>query len=121
MAILQVTRLLRRVEVRGGAGSGKTVLALQEAKDLTRGFGDGQRPERVALLCYSTGLAEYLKRVVASWPRRHRPAFVGTYEELGRLWGIGMGTPDRAAQRHSGRIGRTARVRAWRGAYVPAT
>ncbi|GAA4129695.1 ATP-binding domain-containing protein [Nocardioides fonticola] len=89
MVILQVTRLLRRVEIRGGAGSGKTVLALQKAKDLSRGGGD-RHAERVALLCYSIGLAEYLKRAVASWPRRHRPAFVGTYEELGRLWGVPM-------------------------------
>lgn len=92
--ILQVTRMLRRVEVRGGAGSGKTVLALQKAKDLTRGVGEGARRERVALLCYSIGLAEYLKRVVAGWDRRHRPAFVGTYEELGRLWGVEMGSED---------------------------
>ena len=94
MVILQVTRMLRRVEVRGGAGSGKTVLALQKAKDLTRGVGEGARRERVALLCYSIGLAEYLKRVVAGWDRRHRPAFVGTYEELGRLWGVEMGSED---------------------------
>lgn len=67
--ILQVTRLLTRVEVRGGAGSGKTVLALQQAKELTRGRS-GERPaQRVALLCYSIGLAEHLKREVASWPR----------------------------------------------------
>ena len=91
MTILQVTRLLRRVEVRGGAGSGKTVLALQKAKDLTHGRGEGQSAERVALVCYSIGLAEYLKRVVGAWNRRHRPAFVGTYEDLGRLWGIEMG------------------------------
>ncbi len=94
MFILQVTRLLRRVEVRGGAGSGKTVLALQKAKDLTRGRGEGQSSERVALLCYSIGLAEYLERETLSWPRKHRPAFVGTYEKLGRLWGIEMGTRD---------------------------
>ncbi|MBZ5735041.1 NERD domain-containing protein [Nocardioides sp. TRM66260-LWL] len=92
-AVLQVTRLLRRVEIRGGAGSGKTVLALQKAKDLSRG-GGGRPAERVALLCYSVGLAEYLKRVVAGWPRRHRPAFVGTYEELGRLWGLEMARDD---------------------------
>ncbi|GAB2755509.1 ATP-binding domain-containing protein [Nocardioides salsibiostraticola] len=94
MFILQVTRLLRRVEVRGGAGSGKTVLALQKAKDLTCGRGEGQRSERVALLCYSIGLAEFLKRETSSWPRKQRPAFVGTYEELGRQWGIEMGTRD---------------------------
>ena len=33
--VLDVTRLLRRVEIRGGAGSGKTVLALTQAKQLT--------------------------------------------------------------------------------------
>jgi hypothetical protein len=88
--ILQVTRLLRRVEVRGGAGSGKTVLALQQAKELSRGRSD-RHAERVALICYSIGLAEYLKRVVAHWPRNHRPAFVGTYEEFGRQWGAPTG------------------------------
>lgn len=91
--LLQVTRLLPRVEVRGGAGSGKTVLALTQAKELTRGRAD-RPPQRVALVCYSIGLAEYFKRVVAQWPRRHQPAFVGTYEELGHLWGAPSGTRD---------------------------
>jgi hypothetical protein len=84
--ILTVTRLLNRVEIRGGAGSGKTVLAMTQAKQLTQ--GRSERPaQRVALLCYSIGLAEYFKRVVAGWPRKHRPAFVGSFAELGRLWG----------------------------------
>ncbi|HEY1134013.1 MAG TPA: NERD domain-containing protein [Nocardioides sp.] len=84
--ILGVTRLLHRVEVRGGAGSGKTVLALQQAKELSR--GRTERPaQRVALLCYSIGLAEHLKRTVAGWPRKDRPAFVGTFHEFGRQWG----------------------------------
>jgi len=90
--LLQVTRLLRRVEVRGGAGSGKTVLALQQAKDLTRGRSGERPPQRVALICYSIGLAEYLKREVAGWHRNHRPAFVGTFEEFGRQWGAPTGT-----------------------------
>jgi hypothetical protein len=84
--ILQVTRLLKRIEVRGGAGSGKTVLALQQAKQLTHGRGD-RRAQRVALLCYSLGLAEYLKREVATWGRKDRPAFVGTFHEFGKQWG----------------------------------
>lgn len=88
--LLKVTRLLSRVEIRGGAGSGKTVLALQQAKELTRGLQD-RKPQRVALLCYSIGLASYLKRVVESWPRQHRPRFVGTYEEFGRQWGAPEG------------------------------
>jgi superfamily I DNA and RNA helicase len=74
------------VEVRGGAGSGKTVLALAQARDLSRGRA-GRRSQRVALLCYSIGLGEHFKRVVATWPRQHRPAFVGTFAELGRSWG----------------------------------
>ena len=88
--ILNVTRLLNRVEVRGGAGSGKTVLALAQARELTRGKGE-RTPQRVALLCYSIGLAEHFKRVVATWHRRHRPAFVGTFAELGRSWGAPEG------------------------------
>jgi superfamily I DNA and RNA helicase len=89
--LLQVTRLLNRVEVRGGAGSGKTVLALAQAKELSRGRV-GRPAQRVALLCYSIGLAEYFKRQVEGWPRQHRPAFVGTYEELGLSWGAESGT-----------------------------
>lgn len=88
--ILQVTRLLHRVEVRGGAGSGKTVLALQQAKELTRG-GQDRKSQRVALLCYSIGLAEHLKREVATWRHGHRPAFVGTFHDFGRQWGASDG------------------------------
>ncbi len=88
--ILKVTRLLHRVEVRGGAGSGKTVLALQQAKELTRG-GQDRKPQRVALLCYSIGLAEHLRREVATWDRRHRPAFVGTFHAFGQQWGAAEG------------------------------
>jgi hypothetical protein len=91
--ILRVTRLLNRVEVRGGAGSGKTVLALQQAKELSKG-GQGRKPQRVALLCYSIGLAEHLKRTVATWDRRSRPAFVGTWHAFGQQWGAPDGARD---------------------------
>jgi len=91
--LLRVTRLLSRVEVRGGAGSGKTVLALTQARQLTRGRGE-IKAKRVALICYSRGLAAYFKRVVDTWDRRHRPAFVGTFAELGRSWGAPDGTRD---------------------------
>lgn len=94
--ILHVTRLLNRVEVRGGAGSGKTVLALQQAKELSRGRAD-RKPQRVALLCYSIGLAEHFKRQVAGWKRREQPAYVGTFEELGLSWGAPSGTREDSA------------------------
>jgi len=80
-----------RVEIRGGAGSGKTWLALEKARRLT---ADGQR---VAVMCYSRGLAEFLKRRVATWPARHRPAYVGTFHYLGIGWGVPAGSDDDSA------------------------
>lgn len=68
-------------------------MALTQAKDLTRG-GNGRPSQRVALLCYSIGLATYLKRAVQALPRRQRPAFVGTFHDLGVQWGAPEGTRD---------------------------
>ena len=75
--ILDVSRLINRLEIRGGAGSGKTWLAIEQARRLTR---EGQQ---VALLCYSRGLATYLDRVTRAFGRRGRPAYVGTFHNLG--------------------------------------
>ena len=80
--ILDAVRHLHRVEVRGGAGSGKTWLAIEQARRLA---ADGKR---VALICYSRGLASYFHRRVAAIPnRRHRPAYVGLFHGLGEQWG----------------------------------
>jgi hypothetical protein len=92
--LLKVTRLLNRMEVRGGAGSGKTILALTQAKDLTRGQGS-RKPQRVALLTYSIGLSQYFKRQLAGAPRRDQPAFVGSFEDLANSWGIETAHHDR--------------------------
>ena len=62
--ILDAIQLLNRVEVRGGAGSGKTFLAMEQARRLSA------KGQRVALVCYSHGLASYLERISANWPRR---------------------------------------------------
>ena len=86
--ILDAARMLRRVEVRGGAGSGKTWLAVEQARRLSRA---GQR---VALTCYSRGLAAWLQRRVASFPRKERPAYVGTFHNLGVEWGAPTGSDD---------------------------
>ena len=85
--ILTATRLLNRVEVRGGAGSGKTFMAVEQARRLANA---GQR---VALICYSHGLASYLKRITAGWSRRQRPGYVGEFHDLGIDWGAETG-PD---------------------------
>ena len=80
--ILDAIRHLPRVEVRGGAGSGKTWLAIEQARRLSAA---GQR---VALVCYSRGLATYFQRRVAAISnRRHRPAYVGLFHGLGEQWG----------------------------------
>ena len=85
--ILDAIKLLNRVEIRGGAGSGKTFLAMEQARRLTR---DGKR---VALVCYSHGLASYLERITATWNRRQQPAYVGEFHDLGKKWGAPEG-PD---------------------------
>lgn len=87
--ILDATRLLTRVEVRGGAGSGKTFLAMEQARRLAN------QGQRVALVCYSHGLASYLERIAATWPRRQQPAYVGEFHDLGKQWGAPAG-PDEA-------------------------
>lgn len=86
--ILDATRSLRRVEVRGGAGSGKTWMAVEQARRLSR------EGKRVALLCYSRGLAAYLRRHVETFPRQQRPAYVGEFHALGREWGAAAGSDD---------------------------
>ena len=85
--ILQVTRLLHRVEVRGGAGSGKTVLALQQAKELTRGRGDRKAAAGRAALLLDRPRGAPQARGRDLGPRSHRPAFVGTFHEFGKQWG----------------------------------
>lgn len=77
-----------RVEIRGGAGSGKTWLAVEKARRLA---GSGKQ---VALMCYSRGLAEFLSRRVATLPQGQRPAYVGTFHSLGTGWGVPAGAED---------------------------
>ena len=86
--ILQAARLLPRIEVRGGAGSGKTWLAVEQARRLSR------EGKRVALMCYSRGLAAWLERRTATLPRKERPAYVGTFHHLGVTWGAPTGSDD---------------------------
>jgi hypothetical protein len=46
----------------------------------------------VALVRYSHGLASYLRRITAPWPRRQQqPGYVGVFHSLGRLWGASEG------------------------------
>jgi hypothetical protein len=86
--ILDAIRRIPRVEVQGGAGSGKTWLAVEQARRLAKGG------KRVGLLCYSRGLSAYLARRVALLPEDQRPAYVGMFHSLGVAWGAPPGQPD---------------------------
>ena len=80
-ALLDAIRLLPRAEIRGGPGSGKTWLAMEQAQRLSRSG------LRVALLCYSRGLASFLQRRAEGLPRKAVPAYIGTFHGLGHQWG----------------------------------
>ena len=86
--ILDVTSLITRVEVRGGAGSGKTWLAVEQARRLAR------QGKRVALICYPRGLAQWMQRRVSTFDRREQPAYVGTFHGIGQEWGAPEGSDD---------------------------
>lgn len=86
--VLDNIRDVLRVEVRGGAGSGKTWLAVEQARRFTRAGN------RVGLICYSRGLSAYLKRRVELLPRNERPAYVGEFHALGVAWGAPSGQDD---------------------------
>ena len=84
-SILGFLRNQNRVAVVGGAGSGKTWLALEQTRRLAK---DGQS---VALVCYSRGLAHFLERVITEWKPRERPSYVGLFHELPVRWGAPQG------------------------------
>ena len=74
-------RFQNRAQIIGGAGSGKTHLAMIKARTLARdGF-------RTALLCYSRGLARHFQHLVTTWPQEERPAYVGLFHQLPVRWG----------------------------------
>ena len=79
--VARILRMQRRLKVIGSAGTGKTWLALEHARLLS---ADG---ERVALVCYSRGLARFLQQMAAQWPSAHRPAYVGLFHALPLAWG----------------------------------
>ena len=79
--VARILREQRRLKVIGGAGTGKTWLALEQARQLAA------RGERVALVCYSRGLARFLQRMTAEWPPTHRPAYIGLFHALPLQWG----------------------------------
>jgi hypothetical protein len=85
-AVLESFRYHHRLSVIGGAGTGKTWLALEQARRLAK---DGKR---VALMCYSRGLGRFLYKASRDWPKP--PAYVGLFHDLPLRWGAERGTDD---------------------------
>lgn len=83
--LLSATRDLHRVRFVGGAGSGKTHLALAKARQLAKA---GQR---VGLFCYNKGLGKYLQRRVSQWKRQNKPQHVGELHEYALALGVQPG------------------------------
>lgn len=72
----------RHICVTGPAGTGKTWLAMEQAR---RWSAAG---ERVCLVSYGRGVAETMKKALADLPDSDQPAFIGTFHQLGWEWGV---------------------------------
>ncbi|MDP3714563.1 MAG: NERD domain-containing protein [Mycobacteriales bacterium] len=72
-------QMFPQLMVIGGAGTGKTWLAMAQARRLAA------QGKRVALVCYSRGLAAFLQKEAATWSKP--PAYVGLFHRLGTTWG----------------------------------
>ncbi|WP_443427956.1 NERD domain-containing protein [Arthrobacter rhombi] len=82
--LLSATRSLPRVRFLGGAGSGKTYLALRKAEQLC------WEGKRVGLFCYNKGLGLYLRNEVDRW-RGNKPVFTGEFHEYALKAGLPSG------------------------------
>lgn len=81
--VLDLARRIPRYEVVGGPGTGKTWLAMEQAR---RWAAEGHH---VALVCYSRGLSTWMARRVAGWPTDVRERVrVRTFHALGVDWGV---------------------------------
>lgn len=83
--LLRATRSLPRIQFTGGAGSGKTWLALEKTKLLCK------QGKRVGLFSYNKGLSQYLQDRVSRW-RHAQPAFTGEFHEYVRRLGVPDGS-----------------------------
>ena len=80
---LRAMREVRRFQVVGGPGSGKTWAALHQVKFLA------EAGESVGLLCFNVGLREWLSKEVATWPTEvGERVTVENIHSLGRSWGV---------------------------------
>lgn len=62
-----------RILIKGTAGTGKTVLAIEAVKSAVL------RGERVAVFCFNRMLGEWISSIFESFPLDRRPMFAGTF------------------------------------------
>lgn len=67
-----------RCLIQGAAGTGKTLLALEEAKK------SAAKGEKVALFCFNSNLAEWLNYYFVNIAEELRPSYVGTFHRYMR-------------------------------------
>jgi hypothetical protein len=79
--LLRVMRNNPMFEVTGAAGTGKTWLAIEQARRWA------EAGERVCFVSYGRGVAEMVRKAMADLPASSRPAFSGTFHQLGYDWG----------------------------------
>lgn len=80
--LLSFAARVPRYEISGSAGTGKTWLAMEQAR---RWAEDG---ERVCFVSYGRGVASSVARAMADLPVGSQPAFIGTFHQLGWTWGV---------------------------------
>jgi hypothetical protein len=91
--VLSYAQGMPRFQVVGGPGTGKTFLAMEQARRWA------EQGLRVGFVAYSRGLTTWVRRTVDRWPEKVRGRVdVRTFHSLGREWGA---VPDEAGdQRH---------------------
>ena len=72
----------RHICVTGPAGTGKTWLAMEQARRWSKAG------EHVCLVSYGRGVAETMKKAMADLPALERPTFIGTFHQLGWEHGV---------------------------------
>lgn len=82
----------KRCLIEGGAGTGKTLLAIEEAKKASAsGF-------KVALFCYNKNLGDWLEKYFEDVPENLRPSYVGTFHRymirIAKKAGVRLAFPD---------------------------
>jgi hypothetical protein len=81
-ALLRANRLNTHFEVTGSAGTGKTWLAIEQARIWA------ESGERVCFVSYGRGVVEMVRQAMADLPPASQPAFLGTFHHLGYRWGV---------------------------------